>query len=219
MRPAFVLFDFGGVVIRSPFELVASLEQRQGLAPGTMGIHGPFRADRDPLWPALQAGTLTERQYWQAQADRVVAVIGESLDPVRHLIDVLFDLPPEDIVRPQTGALVEAMLSKGQRLAVLTNDLSRFHDPDWIERMPIIKRFDPVIDLSHTGELKPHPAAYEYTLERLGCRTQEVLFVDDQPANVAGAREAGMQAVWFDVTDPARSVDAVRRAWLGWVGQ
>jgi FMN phosphatase YigB (HAD superfamily) len=38
------------------------------------------------------------------------------------------------------------------------------------------------------------------------------VFVDDQPANAAGAEAAGLRAVWFDVTRPAASYETVRHA-------
>ena len=34
---------------------------------------------------------------------------------------------------------------------------------------------------------------------------EEVVFVDDQPRNVEGARRAGLDAVQFDVTNPESS--------------
>lgn len=205
-----VLFDFGGVVIRTPFELVAAFERRHGLDPGATGIHGPFDPAQDPTWRDVISGTLSERDYWQAHAERMAAVLGPRDDPLRTLIDALFDLPAADIVRPETAALVEELEAAGQPVAGLTNDLARFHDPAWIDRMDIVKRFDPMIDLSHTGVLKPAAAAYRYALDRLGCGPTGVVFVDDQPVNVEGARAVGIEAVWFDVTDPAGSIRRVR---------
>jgi HAD superfamily hydrolase (TIGR01509 family) len=72
--------------------------------------------------------------------------------------------------------------------------------------------FDPLIDLSHTGFLKPAPEAFARALEILDELPSRVVFVDDQPHNVAGAREMGLVGVWFDVTDPAGSVRRVEAA-------
>jgi putative hydrolase of the HAD superfamily len=58
--------------------------------------------------------------------------------------------------------------------------------------------------------LKPDPASYAHALEALGLDAAEVLFVDDQPANLDGARRAGLAIEPFDVTDPAASVARVR---------
>lgn len=44
---------------------------------------------------------------------------------------------------------------------------------------------------------KPDPRIFEILLRRSGLRPQSVLFVDDQPANVRAASEAGLAAIRF----------------------
>lgn len=192
-----LLLDFGGVVIKTPFELLDTV--------GSPPWHGPFAPASDTLWQALAAGTITERRYWDLRA----AELFDAPDPVARLMDVLFDRPPGDLVRPEVAALLDAV----ERPALLTNDLTRFHSPAWVERMTVVlNRFDPLIDLSHGPSLKPHPAAFALAVERLACPAGEVVFVDDQPSNVAGARAAGLESLHFDVTDPAGSVGRIREA-------
>ena len=62
-------------------------------------------------------------------------------------------------------------------------------------------------DATYTGILKPHPRAYLDCAVRLGLDPGACVFVDDQPKNVRGAAVIGMQAVQFDVSQPARSFD------------
>lgn len=46
---------------------------------------------------------------------------------------------------------------------------------------------------------KPHPAIFELALERLHARPAEAVMVGDSwPADIAGARAAGIRAVWFN---------------------
>lgn len=58
--------------------------------------------------------------------------------------------------------------------------------------------------------MKPDPAAYALALDALGLSAHRVLFVDDQPVNVAGATAADLAAVHFDLTDVAGSFKLVR---------
>lgn len=52
--------------------------------------------------------------------------------------------------------------------------------------------------LSHElGVIKPNPLAYEAIALRLDVPEQACIFLDDQPQNVSGARDVGMQAVQF----------------------
>lgn len=184
-------------MIKTPFELLDAV--------GSLPWRGPFDPASDPLWQDLVAGTITERRYWDLRA----AEVFDGPDPVTRLMEVVFDRPPADLVRPE----VTALLDEVGRPALLTNDLTRFHPPAWVERMAVVlRRFDPLIDLSRGPALKPHPAAFALAVERLACLPGEVVFVDDQPANVAGGGAAGLESLAFDVTDPAGSVDRIRAA-------
>ncbi len=42
--------------------------------------------------------------------------------------------------------------------------------------------------------MKPAPEFYRYVIQRIGLPPQEILFIDDNKANVDGARAVGMDA-------------------------
>jgi HAD superfamily hydrolase (TIGR01509 family) len=48
--------------------------------------------------------------------------------------------------------------------------------------------------------MKPAPDIFQTTLIRLGRDAAETLFIDDAPANVAGAQAVGMQTIQFTPT-------------------
>jgi putative hydrolase of the HAD superfamily len=205
-----VVLDFGGPVLVTPFERLAALEQSLGLPPRTFGWRGPFDPAADPLWRSMQAGELSERDYWARRAAEVAAVSGEQGVPA--MMARLFDGPEDELVRPQARVLVAEARAAGLETAVLTNDLYDFHDQAWIDRMRVLADVGCVVDTSRHGTRKPEPAAYRLVLDRLGVAADQAVFVDDQPANAAGAEAAGMAAVWFDVTRPDDSYDMVRQA-------
>jgi putative hydrolase of the HAD superfamily len=193
-----VLFDFGGVVIRTPFELHG------------FDWRGPFDPGSDPLWEQSQRGEITEREYWHRRAS---AYHPDAEDPTHAFMRDLYEQDEAVIVRPEVLALLASLEDAGLRRAVLTNDLAAFHPQEWIDRMTVVRRFDPVVDLSHVGVLKPQPEAFEHALKELGLSREDagrVVFVDDQRRNVAGALSVGMRGVWFDPTDVPASVARVR---------
>lgn len=191
-----LLLDFGGVVIKTPFELLDGV--------GSPPWFGPFDPESDELWQRMQSGSITERQYWELRSRELF----DDADPVATLMRTVFDRPEYEVVRPEIVHLLDHVA----RPAALTNDLARFHDAEWIARMPIVGRFEPLIDLSFEGVLKPAPEAFLLACERLRLDPEDVLFVDDQPGNVAGARSVGMKTVWFDVTDPGSSTREIQEA-------
>jgi putative hydrolase of the HAD superfamily len=203
-----LVFDFGGPVLLTPFETLRSAERRLALDPGTLDWQGPFDPPADPMWQAMTAGAMTERDYWQRRAEELHAVAGTGPDP-RQLFTMLYDDDPAQLVRSPMRLLLRRAKAAGLMTAVLTNDLARFHPRSWVAGIDFLNEVDTVVDGSVTGVLKPDPAAFALLLDALGLAASEVLFTDDQVHNVQAAAAVGMQAVWFDVTAPEHSVAAV----------
>ena len=210
-----LVLDFGGPVLLTPFERLWALEGSLGVPAGTFDWHGPFDQAADPVWRSLQAGQVSEHDYWAGRAAEVAAVSGEAGVPA--LMRRLYAGPEAELVRPQARALLADAHGAGLQTAVLTNDLHDFHDQAWIDQIGFLAEVGCVVDAARHGARKPAPEAYRLVLDRLGIAAGQAVFVDDQPVNVAGARAAGMQAVWFDVTRPQHSDVKVRQA-LGLAG-
>lgn len=94
------------------------------------------------------------------------------------------------------SSLVQRLKAAGYRVFGLTNWSS--------ETFPLVRDKYPIFSLMEgmvvSGEehlLKPSAAIYNCLLERYGLQAEESLFVDDNLANVEGARAVGMQGVQF----------------------
>jgi putative hydrolase of the HAD superfamily len=57
---------------------------------------------------------------------------------------------------------------------------------------------------SEVGHRKPERSAFEHVASMIGAPPGSILFFDDGPENVVGARDAGMQAVHVTSTDSVR---------------
>jgi putative hydrolase of the HAD superfamily len=198
-----LLLDFGGPLLRTPFELLRATERRLGLPRLTFDWRGPFDPDGDPLWRELQSGTMSEPEYWAIRAAEFATVTGRS--GVRAMMRELFSGGEDEVIRPEAVAAVRAARMLGCRVGVLSNDLAQFHDAEWLAGIPVLTELDAVVDATRLGVRKPDPAAYRAALDVLGVAAAETVFVDDQPVNVDGARAAGIPAVLFEVPRPAES--------------
>ena len=198
-----MLFDFGGPLLLTPFELRAVGAPRLGVTvdelPG-----GPFDPT-DVRWRARQRGKITERQDWTEQASRFDLTIPEYM---RNF----YEPSGDHLVRPITSALVDELRLAGRQVALLTNDITAFHGIEWQEPISVLKKISPIIDLSHTGYLKPHAKGFELAAASMGLDPDEIVFTDDHHDNAAAGAAVGFASVWFDITDVVGSVDRIRAA-------
>jgi len=207
-----VLLDFGGVCLVNPVELHHRAEELLGLEPGTLDWLGPLDPATDPPWREMTIGNgLSERDYWHLRAADVGTAAGRDLSLTDYMT-LLYDPPTPDIIRPEATAVTKRVLASGCGVSVLTNDMSAFHGAAWAERVPFLTLVDHVVDCSDTDILKPDPRAYRRALDILAVAPDRVLFVDDQPGNVTGAIDAGMEAMWFDIAHATESWAAVADA-------
>ncbi len=206
-----IVFDFGAVLSMTPFETGPLIEQRLALPKGTIDWRGPFDPDADPLWRAMLAEEISEREYWRLRVSEVGRLFGEEWMPrdfYRRVCPALGD----DWIRPGMAELIDEIRTHGLKTGILTNELELFHGPDWVASLAILRKIDRMVDATHTGILKPDPRAYEAIATALDLPLSALLFVDDQPRNIAGAKSVGMPTVHFEITDTATAISAIRAA-------
>jgi putative hydrolase of the HAD superfamily len=205
-----VLLDVGGVLLPTPWEVLEDFETRQGWPSGTLPWRGPLDPASDPLWRAAQAGELPSGGYFDRRAAEISSLLGRSLS-WPEVTRVMFETPAGLAVRPEGRALVDDARAAGLRTGLLTSKLVAFLSREVVERSEFLSSFDVLLDESETGLAKPDPRAYEQAAAAIGLDPAGIVFVDDDPANVAGADAAGMAGVHFDIADPAGSFARVRR--------
>jgi putative hydrolase of the HAD superfamily len=200
-----LVLDFGGVISRMLFETHPLTEQALGLAPGTLTWRGPFDPASDPLWQDMQAGRLSERDYWMARTREVGRLVGEDWDAMETFVQRARGADVAAVIRPEAVATIAAAKAGGKQLAILSNELDLFYGADFRRRLPLLQWFDVIVDATYTSILKPDPRAYAAVTGALGLSAAQCVFVDDQKRNADGGVAAGMQVVHFDVLRPADS--------------
>lgn len=198
---AALIWDFGGPVLKTPFELRGVGERALGLPEGTFAWTGPFDPSCDADWRDFQAGGMNEREYWARRAEEFSTLTGEPPTMI-DLCTYLYSGTEDELVRPEARRLIRDAKAAGIPVGALTNDLTSFHDAEWIARMSILREFDVLVDGRTEGVYKPDPRMYRIILERMGIPAEGTVFIDDQPVNLAGAREVGLTPVHLDPTDP-----------------
>jgi len=204
MEKQALVLDFGGVISRTMFETHPITEQALGLAPGSLTWRGPFDPGSDPLWVDMQENRITERDYWRMRVAEISGLFGERWEMSDFVRRARGD-DPMTTMRPEAVRTIEAAVTAGKRLAILSNELDLFYGQGFTKRFPLLSDFEVVIDATYTGLLKPDPRAYQLCLDALKLPADRCVFVDDQRRNIDGAERVGMSAVHFDVREPKKS--------------
>ena len=202
-----VLFDFGGVLVSSPFELLGSAGHTTGVDPEVVLelMMGDYAVDGDHPWHRLERGEIAIGEYateLQARCDAAgVALDFSSMGSVGKRLEVRHDMV--DAVR--------RLRKHGYKTAIVTNNVREFGDR-WRAMIEIDELFDTVVDSCEVGMRKPNPAIYHLALALLGnVEPERAVFLDDAPGNIDGARQAGLTAILVD--DPSDALRELRR-WI-----
>jgi putative hydrolase of the HAD superfamily len=182
-----VVFDYGMVLTAQPDQQAhAALLRLTGLP--AEQFEPLYWADRH----GYDTGDLTGLAFWQ----KLNKDAGLNLSS-----DVIDELNRQDArmwttENPAMLAWQQQLKAHGLRTAILSNMGDSVYES--VERtFAWIHRFDVLIWSYQERMAKPNPAIYHLLLDRLGCKPEEVLFLDDKLVNIEAARSLGMNALLF----------------------
>lgn len=84
---------------------------------------------------------------------------------------------------------------KNYSVTLLTNGTSKLNGD--LKRLGISDAFDRIFNTCEIGYAKPDIKSFEFVLEELNCKPEDVFFIDDRLENTAVAESLGMQAHHF----------------------
>jgi epoxide hydrolase-like predicted phosphatase len=187
-----VLFDFGGVLYRTPnVRRVMGLLRLIGAENASlvqMILHSPVHS---PLVHKIFTGQVPEKHLW----DELIHRFKMRPGLLRYLRRNSFST--DRLNQNLLGFL--STLRPHYKTAILTNAGDEFRET-FCSAYPIEQWVDQVIISAEEGLCKPDPAIYKLASERVGVATEQIVFVDDLQENVVGARKAGMTAILHEKT-------------------
>jgi putative hydrolase of the HAD superfamily len=193
-----VLWDFGGVILSSPFEAFRRYEAEHDIPLDF--IRGVNATNPDlNAWARLERAELDHEGF-----DRVFAEESMALGHEVPGADVLALLAGD--VRPEMVTALDGVIAAGYRTACLTNNVVRRDDEatDRPEVAAVMAKFDVVVESSKVGIRKPELGFYIRACELLDVEPAACVFLDDLGINLKPAREMGMTTI--KVGEPAEAI-------------
>ena len=182
-----VLFDFGGVILSSPFEAFAEYENEIDLPPDTIRKINATNPDTN-AWAQFERREVNPEEF-VLLFEREALALGHELDAQRILEGLHGSLRP---------VMVEALrkCSSKFKTAMLTNNITPMGEQELDEEVEkVVEIFDLLIESSIEGCRKPEEKFYEIACDRLNVKPENCVFLDDLGINLKPARAMGMTTI------------------------
>lgn len=183
-NPALITFDLGNVLTLVDEQPAA----REFARLSGMTEERVFRICFAPeAKRVLETGKVTFPEF----ADRAMGELGLEISLERFIEIFEWSLTPNK----EIFELVDRVAAR-YRVALCSNT----SEPHWAlerHRLPFGHRFDPAVLSYVVGSMKPDRRIYDAITEMSGVPHRQIVFIDDVPANVEGARRTGIHAIHF----------------------
>ncbi len=197
INTGYLVVDLGGVVFR--FDHARRLERlAQACALGTEQIHAL-------LWLSGFSADCDQGRYGSAALvrTRIRTILGfaGSDDDIDDAWCSAF--------LPHPAVIDVLDRHRGDRVPALFTNNGPLEEQALTRRYPdVFARFDHRFFSYRLRHRKPDPAAFTAVASHLGASSEEIVFIDDSPVNVAAAHEAGWHCFrYHDVAHLRRDLD------------
>lgn len=204
--PRAVLWDFGGVILTSPFEAFNRYEAEAGLPKDFIRSLNARNPDTN-AWAKMERSEVSLDGF-VSLFEEEARLQGQEVEGWKILQALSGD------IRPQ---MVEALrrCRSELRVACITNNMRAGEGPG-MARSPekaaavaeIMSLFEHVVESSKLGLRKPDPRIYRHTCDLLGVAPEHCIYLDDLGINLKPARELGMRTI--KVVDPEAAIDELQ---------
>ena len=184
-----IIFDFGRVIsVQKPLSLFRNYEDELGLEPGTINS---IMFDSE-AWQEALVGRKTVEEFWYEIGPELGLNSDDEVDAFRHRYRA------DEAINEGVLDLIHR-LHGNYKLAVLSNSPPGL--AQWLADWNVLNFFDVIICSGDEGIAKPDLKAFELTLERLGLKPNEAVFIDDTKEHVEAARKLGLQGILFTTAE------------------
>jgi len=204
--PLAVLWDFGGVILSSPFDAFNRYEAEAGLPKDFLRGLNTRNPDTN-AWAKMERSEVSLQGFVDLFEEEA-RLQGQRVEGWKILQALSGD------IRPQ---MVEALrrCKATFRVACITNNMKAGEGPG-MARSPekaravaeILSLFEHVVESSKVGLRKPDPRIYQHACELLGVPPDRCIYLDDLGINLKPARALGMRTI--KVVDPDVAIDELQ---------
>jgi len=180
-----ILFDLGGVIVNwNDSWLIDEVSKRFNLS------REFFEQEFRKNLKMLSSGKITEDELWSRIGNKLQSLEVEKQDSLLGPIFRKFVSVNDSVVK-----LSRELKKNGFPTGILSNT-----DPitfSIIEELTSLNHFDFKFLSYKIGHVKPSPMIYQYVIENVPFKKEELIFIDDIESNVKSANDFGIKTIQF----------------------
>jgi len=203
-----VLFDYG-MVLSGPPDPAAWSRLRAISALSEDQLHTEYWLYRHEY----DRGTLTAIAYWQ----KIAAETNRTFTPTQIADLIAADVDLWSQPNPPMIAWAQALQRAGIKTGILSN-IGDAMTAGFLQKFAWLAAFNHCTWSYALKMAKPEAAIYQCAAEGLATPPARILFLDDREENIAAAKAAGMQTIYYtspDAAGHARFLEAMHARGLG----
>lgn len=167
---------------------------------GFESFHKVYEQKNKLLWKKYGKGKLTKEalRYERFRAAlKVFNVLDE--EQICRIGDAYVELSPKQTVLfPNALAVLQDLKTMGFNLHIITNGFVEVQYKK-MENTGLRPFFEVIVCSEDIGFNKPHPSIFEHAMREAKAKpTCSLMIGDDYRADISGAINAGMHAIWFE---------------------
>lgn len=186
-KPKFLYFDLGNVLLHFDHHRAArQMASVAGIAPEAVW-RAVFESD---LQLRYERGAISTREFYEH-----FCATTKTQPDYEKLCFAAADI---FTLNCDTGPIVSALATAGYRLGILSNTCEVHWRHLYSGHTQLDRSFELYALSYQIGSAKPDPEIYLAAAKLAGVAPTEVFYCDDRPENVAGALQAGYDAVQYE---------------------
>lgn len=194
-----VVFDMGGVLI--DFDAKRSLSTHFDTEYHNLINEKTFASE---TWKLMDKGDIEVEEAIEIMCRDIPSELHDEVK--KMILDHEGEMPPIE----EMYGIVKELKEKGYKIYLLSNCPMWFFD--FKKCVPAFSFFDGFIVSAKYNLIKPGKEIYNVLFSEFSLEAPECFFIDDSPANIATAKELGMNAHCFSDKDFIKLRSALRDA-------
>ena len=170
-----------------------------------------FNRHNDLLWEAYRQGNIKKDELrYKRFRDTFAEKELDNKELPLEIGDLYLEITPRlNTLFPHAIETLDYLASRGYEMYILTNGFLKTQEIK-LENASIDKYFRKIFSSDELGINKPHKDFFHWVISSLHANKKDCLMIgDDEKVDVGGAKNYGIEAVWFNSFDKRKAEKAI----------